>query len=216
MPTSESPRAKSETSRRKRLPPAVRREQITAAAREVFLAYGLEGAKTRQIADAANVTETVLYRHFRSKEEIFEEAILSRVEDLTEELLSLSAEFSNISSRRRYELSQQVHERLLEVVYEITPLLGVALFSNREAGQQFYRNRLSPLFSQAAKALSLGMAPRVQALIDSRTLLLAFVGMDIVLSLDAQLRHRPLDVTKLAANITDLVAFGVYPSAHEL
>ena len=54
-----------------RLPVDLRRQQIAVAARHVFAIHGLAGAKTRQIAEAANVTETILYRHFASKRDLY-------------------------------------------------------------------------------------------------------------------------------------------------
>ena len=93
-----------------------RRHQIIDAARDTFVRNGLEGAKTRQIADAAGVTETQLYRHFRSKQELFEMAILDRVEELTAELLKLASDFPRVTGKDRFKLSEQVHRDLIIVM----------------------------------------------------------------------------------------------------
>src|SRR5436190_4137220 len=52
---------------RQRMPASERRSQIVAAARRVFSSAGYDGAKTLQIARAANVSEALVYRHFPSK-----------------------------------------------------------------------------------------------------------------------------------------------------
>lgn len=52
---------------RKRMPSTERRAQIVTAARHVFSRHGYDGAKTMQIAKAANVSEALVFRHFPSK-----------------------------------------------------------------------------------------------------------------------------------------------------
>src|SRR5207344_2664777 len=65
------------TPKRKRVTGADRRRLILSGARDAFLASGYAGARTKDIAERAGITEAVIYRHFASKEELFEEAILS-------------------------------------------------------------------------------------------------------------------------------------------
>lgn len=201
---------------RTRLPAELRRKQIAVAARHVFAVQGLAGAKTRQIAQAAEVTETILYRHFSSKEEIFEAAILEPVEQLAADLMRLTSEFSRIDPKRRLELSQKVHDEIRRVVQEITPLLGVALFSSRDAGQGFYRDRLDPLLDLAADALRQAMAPRQQDVMEPRVLLLVIVGMYFGVSLDALFADRSVDWDVVTSELTELVAFGLFAAAPEL
>ena len=50
-----------------------RRAEILAAAEEMFLACGYEGATIRKIADEVGVSSTALYMHFRDKSEILVE-----------------------------------------------------------------------------------------------------------------------------------------------
>jgi AcrR family transcriptional regulator len=50
-----------------------RREAILEASLELFARHGHHGVTTRMIADAAGISEALLYRHFRSKEALFEE-----------------------------------------------------------------------------------------------------------------------------------------------
>ncbi len=188
-----------------------RRHQIIDAARDTFVRNGLEGAKTRQIADAAGVTETQLYRHFRSKQELFEMAILDRVEELTAELLKLASDFPRATGKDRFKLSEQVHRDLIIVMGEISPLLGVALFSDRAAGKAFWQGRLSPLIDQASDAL--WMPREATQIIDPRTMLLVYIGMFFGLAVDSNFRAIELDVDRLARDVTKLVAFGIFPPA---
>jgi AcrR family transcriptional regulator len=52
-----------------------RRRQIVEKAAKVFAAHGLEGARTREIAQACGINEALLYKHFPSKKELFLEAM---------------------------------------------------------------------------------------------------------------------------------------------
>jgi TetR/AcrR family transcriptional regulator len=191
------------------LPSDLRREQIAVAARHVFAVRGLAGARTREIAKAANVTETVLYRHFSSKEEIFEAAVLEPVERLASDLMRLTAGFSRADPGKRLELSEHVHEEIRAVVEQITPLLGIALFSGGAAGREFYRSRLVPLLDLSSEAIRQAMSPRQQRVMEPRTLLLTIVGMYFGLSLDALFAPRRADSPDAARQMTSVVAFGL-------
>ena len=51
------------------------REEILAAASEVFAHHGFRGSTTRRIADAAGVNEITIFRQFGSKEALLREAM---------------------------------------------------------------------------------------------------------------------------------------------
>lgn len=54
-----------------RLKAPQRREQLIEVATKIFAKWGYEGGTTAAIAEAAGVTEPILYRHFASKQELF-------------------------------------------------------------------------------------------------------------------------------------------------
>ena len=54
-----------------RLPAAQRREQLLDVAAHLFASRGYAGATTAQIASEAGVTEPIIYRHFKSKRDLF-------------------------------------------------------------------------------------------------------------------------------------------------
>ncbi len=61
--------------KRQRLRPEVRRERLVEAATQVFAERGFEGARVEQIADAADVSPGLLYRHFEGKQELYTEIL---------------------------------------------------------------------------------------------------------------------------------------------
>ena len=54
-----------------RLPAAQRREQLLDVAAQLFSSRGYAGATTAQIAKEAGITEPIIYRHFKSKRDLF-------------------------------------------------------------------------------------------------------------------------------------------------
>jgi AcrR family transcriptional regulator len=60
---------------RKLRKPAVVRELLLGAAREVFGSKGYESASTSEIAKTAGVAHALLFRHFGTKAELFEQAV---------------------------------------------------------------------------------------------------------------------------------------------
>src|SRR5262249_21255097 len=64
---------------RKYGPTDERRRQILAAAGELFAGRGFAGTTTRQIAAAVGTTETVLFRHFPTKESLYAAILEDRV-----------------------------------------------------------------------------------------------------------------------------------------
>jgi AcrR family transcriptional regulator len=53
------------------------RRLLVLAAREVFNAKGFAGASTREISDRAGVSETLMFRHFKTKAGLFREAMVA-------------------------------------------------------------------------------------------------------------------------------------------
>jgi AcrR family transcriptional regulator len=58
------------------------RERLLAAGLKLLAEEGYRGATAREIARAAGVTEVTLYRHFRSKDELFAAAVTDEAERL--------------------------------------------------------------------------------------------------------------------------------------
>src|SRR6185295_2177520 len=65
-----------------RLKAPQRREQLISVATKLFAERGYEATTTAAIAEAAGVTEPILYRHFQNKQDLFV-AIVREMSDLT-------------------------------------------------------------------------------------------------------------------------------------
>jgi AcrR family transcriptional regulator len=62
-----------------RFPAAVRREQILEIAAGLFARQGFRGTTTKQIAEAAGVTEALIFRHFPTKDDLYWAVIQSKI-----------------------------------------------------------------------------------------------------------------------------------------
>ena len=69
-----------------------KRALILKAARELFLATGLEATSMDQIAAAAGVSKATLYNHFESKDALFAEVMRAQYETLAEDLGQVDAD----------------------------------------------------------------------------------------------------------------------------
>ena len=78
-PTSDVARARKRVPVRKYVPTEERRCQILEAAAELFAHRGFAGTTTREIAAIVGTTETVLFRHFPTKESLYAAILEDRV-----------------------------------------------------------------------------------------------------------------------------------------
>lgn len=91
-------------------------EKILAAARQVFVERGLDGARMQDIADKAGINKAMLHYYFRSKEKLFEEIfketagqifprfemIMSSDLGLFEKIRSIVADYIDVIIRNPY------------------------------------------------------------------------------------------------------------------
>jgi AcrR family transcriptional regulator len=194
---------------RKRLNAAERREQIVEAAREVFTEQGAAGARSREIALRAGITEAYLYRHFRMKEDLYRAAVQAPLEELIERLKVETHRLANQEGVRRADVLLRTHEIFLSSMAQLAPLLASALFSDPDANHEFYSDYLFPQLRDALETIIPDITGYVTNQIDVDIFVEATMGIHLTIALDHLIEGRPLDVEKLAAEITDMFAPGV-------
>jgi AcrR family transcriptional regulator len=146
---------------------ADRKRQLLVHAKQLFLTLGYQNTTTEKIADAAGVSEPVLYRHFESKKALFLEvlqeirqATLDRWYEATTTLADPMAKLHAITdiylgSTRQHALEFRImHRTLMESVDEEIVALLRAFYLDSEAilsriiseGQQsgVFRRSLDP------------------------------------------------------------------------
>lgn len=197
---------------RRRLPAEERREQILSAARQVFIRSGLAGARTRDVAAEAGINEALLYRHFRSKDELFEAAVAAPLDAAIASLVERSGEppieFDGTADVMR-ERTRQFVEDLLGVMDEIAPLVGVVLFGEAEAASAYYRKRLAPALEKVEEIVEAHQAAWAHQDFDPELVVELVFGMTWFLVLSDRFGARQRDRSAMAATITRIIIDGL-------
>jgi AcrR family transcriptional regulator len=193
----------SSAKRRERLPQAERREQILLAAREVFLESGFTGARTKEIADRAGITEAFLFRRFASKEEMYQAAVEQPIAEAFDGLASDIEAIGNECGDDRPLFIRRVTELCLEFFAEWGSLDAVALFSELNMGRLFYQSVLAPKLKRIRKVIAdHAGVPGV----DKEILRRAMFGAPWAIAFDHDLTGRRLDAVNVAAGLTGVFA----------
>ncbi|HTV95604.1 MAG TPA: helix-turn-helix domain-containing protein [Steroidobacteraceae bacterium] len=187
------------------LPAAERRKSIIAAAQQVFARANLQGARTRDIAKAADVNQATLFEHFDSKKALFHEAVVRPlIEAMRGAHARVEAYETAATPADLARLAQASGARHLRDMIEIFPLLTVALFSEPELGRKLYREEVAPLIRQRGEVLR----PLVKEGIDPQLVGLFNFGMLFALAMDRYLGGGQGELSVLASQLTRFATQG--------
>jgi TetR/AcrR family transcriptional regulator len=135
-----------------------RRSQILAAALDVFAELGFHGARTRDLAERAGVSEALLFRHFQTKEDLIR-AILESVE-FEERIAMMEEQFSKLPPR---EALCRIAEYSLTALRDDPRVFRVVFFGVLEVPDlagEFYRKFLSRLLALETRLFQCAFAER--------------------------------------------------------
>jgi AcrR family transcriptional regulator len=199
--------------RRAYLPAAERRRQIIEAAQQVFARNNLQGARTRDIARAADVNQATLFEHFASKEELFIEAVvqplLAAMDGMRERTRDYEASGSWTEALEKAHASSRRH---LDGIIRLYPLLVAALFSDPALGGRLYREHIAPLLKRRGEAIARltkdGFTPEFVGL--------ATFGLYFAIAMDQAFGAASGKLPELAAQVTNFSLFGFARDMREL
>jgi AcrR family transcriptional regulator len=129
------------------------RQRLLDAAFQVCSERGLHGATTREIADAAQVNEVTLFRHFGSKEKLIA-ALFQRVAEAQSELFSEAQPAANDLERDLTRYAHRYNDLLTSNEALIRTLIGEARRHPEQARQ---------IICEAAKPMRLRLINYVRA-----------------------------------------------------
>ena len=190
-----------------RLSAAERRRKIIAAATEVFIEQGYSGARTKDIAERADVTEAFLYRHIASKEEMYEVAILEPLRvGLSALAYDIQRHYDTLSDPIAF--MDAVNERCLRFYTEMAAIQTVALYSELAKGRELYQASLKPILDRIGALIAdrMGWAERG---LEVDLVRRAILGSQWAVALDLTLRHRKVDLKDTAQHLTVLFTGGI-------
>jgi len=196
---------------RRRMSADARRVQLLETARTVFMRSGFGGTTVRDISDAAGVNIALLYRHFASKEELFDEAVAQPLTEALDGFVEIASQASDYVGRT--EVQRQIVEELignlLDAMAEITPLLGVVLFSSR--GGEFYRERFAPTIATITQAADAAVPNWDHRDYDTDVMSMLIVGMCLMYGMRTLFEGAPFDREAVARELSDLIFDGLLP-----
>lgn len=216
MPPSRSGRgAKPPRPGKTRVSSSERRESILAAARTIFIRQGFSGARTKDIAAEAGINEALIYRHFESKNELFDSAVIEPLERWMSTYRHIGEAIPRTAkSEDRLALLQRTTIEFMHEIERVLPLLGIALFASEGHGGEFYRKRLAPLIERWAERTRLSIAPDARgAELDPRFLAMTGLGISIFMAADAYFRGEPFDYVKAGVDLARLMLPVFEPAA---
>ncbi len=191
--------------RRAYLPAAERRRLIIAAAQQVFARANLQGARTRDIAKAAEVNQATIFEHFESKVALFHEAVVQPLIDAMRGVHERVEVYESASTPAELaRLGQASTLKHLNDMLQIFPLLTIALFSEPELGRKLYREEIAPLIRQRGEVLR----PLVKEGIDPEFVGLMNFGMLFAVAMDRHLGAGNADLSALASQFSRLSTTG--------
>jgi len=193
--------------RRAYLPAAERRKQIIAAAQQVFAHSNLKGARTRDIAKAADVNQATIFEHFESKEALFQEAVVQPLIDAMQGMHQRVEVYETADTADELAgLALESGKRHVGDILKIFPLLTAALFSDPELGRKLYREQIAPLIRERGEVLETISREGV----DTQFVGLANFGMLFAIALDRYFggSEDELDIDYLARQFTRMSTGG--------
>ena len=186
-----------------------RRTQILEAAETIFAAKGYHGATTREIAQAADVSEGTLYNYFASKRDLFVGLMTSRTDALVESIAevragSVEGAMAELLAGQFTRMREHRHFRLFLQEARLDPEL------NRTLVQE-----MLPRISQQVERLmtdliDAGVMRRVDPEIANWTLMSAVVGLALFSDLGAAPVLETISAEALAAQVSDIFINGLH------
>ena len=193
-----------------RLTAAQRRRQILEAARAEFLLKGFSGARIQAVADAAGVNSALLYKHFESKETLFEEAIMAPVHELLSERIDdVRALPTDPGGAAQRESTRRFLTALLQMFVESTGALGVILFGDQDRARRFYTGHIRPLIDGAVDATRLNLDRWDHRDFDVEMAVQSLFGTAFWLALDRSMHGGDDDHAQRVDAIVDITFDGI-------
>jgi len=162
----------------RRLSAEDRRRQIVQAAIALFARKGFEGTTTREIAQAAGVSEALIFRHFPTKQDLYSAIIDHKMKEcrhsFQEELREARAHRDDLTFFVR------LAEEILRMYREDPDFIRLMLFSaleGHELSRMVYETHVAEMFEELAAYIGHRVREGEFRRVDPRVAARAFLGM---------------------------------------
>ncbi|WP_256469033.1 TetR/AcrR family transcriptional regulator [Conexibacter sp. DBS9H8] len=195
---------------RRRLPASERRDQLIAAARRAFAEGGFSGTRVSDISKAAGVNDALLYRHFESKEALFDAAIVEPLHRHVELLLSFESRAGEALSGDRDAYVTDLLVAVLEAAKDLAPLLGVMLYGGGGYAEPFYTSQIEPAIERFAAAIEAHDEEWEHADFSARLLVQLAIGACLMIAAEERLSGKAADAERIR-ELAEFLQAGLAP-----
>lgn len=168
-----------------------RREQLIGVAVGLFSRKGFSGTTTKEIAAAAGVTEALIFRHFPTKDALYDAILRWRVEKCgTQNWLELLQPLAD--NRDDEGIIRAVTSGLLEFHRENVDFLRLMFFAvleNHELAQSFRESQIRPVYEFLTNYISMRQQEGAFKPLDPGTTVRAIFGAPFYHSIVNNLFH---------------------------
>jgi AcrR family transcriptional regulator len=190
-----------------------RKKQLIDIAMKLFSKQGFDGTSTREIAKAAGISEAIIFRHFKTKEELYWAVLADRDESSgrnrrIREVLTSGDDF--------YEILVSIAKTLLDRTADdasFTRLLFYSVLRNRELSGRFFRTYAHENFELLSDFIRKGIEGGQFRAVQPGLAAQSFLGMIIYHYLVQELfeggRYQRFSARELAEEIANLFLLGV-------
>src|SRR5690606_36536165 len=197
-----------------------RREQIIHTAVEVFSKHGFSGTTTKRIAEAAGVSEAVVFRHFASKDELYEAILQDKLCEGGDKQFPWLGDPELEGAMERgddHEVFFQLAFRALnkhQADSGFMRLIFYAALEDHDMSEQFVKNFMQQIYGFIGGYIERRQKDGAMRNVNPRIVVRAFMGMLIHHSLNNILwdkKRTLLDITNedAARNFADILLNGV-------
>lgn len=161
---------------KERLSAEERRRQIVEAAVELFSRKGFRGTRTREIAEAAGISEAMIFKHFATKRDLYSAMIEAKC--ATEELLARAA----IAAKNHDDAGvlRAVGLKMIEQTEADPSLMRLLLFSaleGHELSDIFFESRVKTLHEFLSNYIRKRIEEKQFRSMDALIVARGFIGM---------------------------------------
>jgi len=200
-----------------RVPSEERRAQILRAATRLFAKRGFNGTTTREIADRVGVKETILFRLFPTKRELYWAVIDEKTRAVSSRQL-LEHQLSAGTDERK--MFATIARDILERNTKDSTLTRLLLFSGLEAhglSERFFQTYIAEYYEVLAgyirRRIRAGAYRRVDPMLAARGFLGMVFNYFLVQELFGAHRHHKFDIRHVSEILTDVWLDGMLKQA---
>jgi AcrR family transcriptional regulator len=190
---------------------AQRHSQLIATASAIFATTGFAATKMRDVADAADVDVAILYRHFASKEALFEACVVDQLRAVTAELIEEGRLLRDAPQEPRFGHLERGLIILVKAMESLGPQIGAALYSDNGFGPAFYRTHIVPLLDALTEAVTVDLEWSSMTS-DWHLSVVGVFHLTLGIVTDARVRGVPLDAEEAGRSIAALISAAVRPT----